>query len=79
MDIVKSEERLRSVLVNDKQISNIENVLKSDLICVMQNYMDIISADVCLNIETTRDGWHEIRIFARSKRMKNLSALISEN
>ena len=40
MDITKSEERLRQVLIFDKSSVNIERVLKSDLLDVLNNSMD---------------------------------------
>lgn len=75
MDIVKGEERLRQVLIYDKSSINIEQVLKSDLLDVLNNYMDLNSDELKLKIDVDKFGFFEIKIYARTRRLKELSAV----
>lgn len=75
MDIIKSEERLRQVLIFDKSSVNIEHVLKSDLLYILNNYMEINSDDVSLKIDVDEFGFFELKIFAKSRRIKNINAI----
>ena len=62
MDITKSEERLRQVLIFDKSSVNIERVLKSDLLDVLNNYMDLNSDELKLKIDVDEFGFFEIKV-----------------
>ncbi len=75
MDITKSEERLRQVLIFDKSSVNIERVLKSDLLDVLNNYMDLNSDELKLKIDVDEFGFFEIKVYVRTKRLKDLSAV----
>ena len=75
MDIVKSEERLRQVLISDKSSVNIEHVLKSDLLYVLNNYMEVSSDEVSLKIDVDEYGFFELKVYAKSRRIKNINAI----
>lgn len=75
MDIAKSEERLRQVLIFDKSSINIEHVLKSDLLNVFNNYMDLNSDELKLKIDVDEFGFFEIKVYAKTRRLKNLNAV----
>lgn len=75
MDIVKSEERLRQVLIFDKSSVNIEHVLKSDLLYVLNNYMEVSSDEVSLKIDVDEYGFFELKVYAKSRRIKNINAI----
>ena len=75
MDITKSEERLRQVLIFDKSSVNIERVLKSESLDVLNNYMDLNSDELKLKIDVDEFGFFEIKVYARTRRLKDLSAV----
>ena len=70
-------ERLRNVLINDKRDnpSKIINVLKSDILYVLKNYMEINSDDLELDISVTSIGTYKITILANVNRLKTLNCI----
>ncbi len=70
-------ERLRNVLINDKKDNpnKILNVLKSDILYVLKNYMEISSDDLDLNINVTSVGTYKITILADVTRLKTLNCI----
>lgn len=70
-------ERLRNVLVSDKKDNpnKILNVLKSDLIYVLKNYMEITCDDMDLTIQVTNTGTYTISMMANVKRIKTLNCI----
>lgn len=70
-------ERLRNVLINDKRDnpSKILNVLKSDILYVLKNYMEINSDDLELDISVTSIGTYKITILANVNRLKTLNCI----
>lgn len=75
MDVLKSEERLRQVLILDKSAVGIEHVLKSDILNVLNNYMDLGSEEVKLAIDVDEYGFFEVKIYAKTRRLKNLNVI----
>ncbi len=70
-------ERLRNVLINDKKDNpnKIINVLKSDILYVLKNYMEINSDDLELNINVTPTGTYKITVLADVNRLKTLNCI----
>ena len=75
MNVSKGEERLRQVLIFDKSSVNIEHVLKSDLLNVLNNYMDLNSDELKLKIDVDQFGFFEIKVYAKTRRLKDLSSV----
>ena len=75
MDIVKSEERLKSVLVSDKEETpnKILNVLKSDVLNVLKQYMEISGEELSVDVSINQFGQFVFCAQAISRRLKNLS------
>lgn len=70
-------ERLRNVLKSDKRDNpnKILNVLKSDILYVLKNYMEITSDDLDVNINVTSAGTYSITILADVNRLKTLNCI----
>jgi len=66
------ENRLRAMIVGDKKENpmKIERVLKSELIYVLKNYLDVLSEDVDLNICINDDGLYELNLNVVSRNIK---------
>ena len=75
MDIVKVQERLRSVLVSDKEENpnKILSVLKSDVLNVLKQYMEISGEDLSVDVTINQFGQFVFSANATSRRLKNLS------
>ncbi len=71
LQIVGSE-RLRGVLVQDKKENPLKiiNVLKSELLFVLQNYMDINKDDMDFDIVVNSDGKYIVNFQAKVNRLK---------
>ncbi|MBQ2864496.1 MAG: cell division topological specificity factor MinE [Clostridia bacterium] len=78
MELVKSEARLKNILVSDKEENPLKiiNVLKSDLINTLKNYMDVSYDDLDVNITINEYGQFVFSAYLVSRRLKNLSAII---
>ncbi|MDR3263741.1 MAG: hypothetical protein LBT30_05465 [Clostridiales bacterium] len=74
----KTAGRLKNVLMIDKikSPSGLEDVLKSDVYGVLENYFDIIppSIDVRLNID--ENNLYDIRISLKAKNAKSIGIII---
>jgi len=74
----KTAGRLKNVLMIDKikSPSGLEDVLKSDVCGVLENYFDIIppSIDVRLNID--ENNLYDIRISLKAKNAKSIGIII---
>ena len=70
-------ERLKNVLINDKKDNpnKILNVLKSDILYVLKNYMEISCDDVDLSIQVTHAGTYTVSMIANVKRIKTLNCI----
>lgn len=76
-ELVVCNERLRNVLKSDKRDNpnKILNVLKSDILYVLKNYMDINSDNLDVNISVTSIGTYSITILANVNRLKTLNCI----
>lgn len=78
MEALKFEDRLKNVLVSDKQDNPLKvvNVIKSDILKVLQNYMNISSEDLDVNITVDEYGNFIFNSYAKVRRLKSLSAIL---
>lgn len=76
-ELMVCNERLRNVLKSDKRDNpnKILNVLKSDILYVLKNYMEITSDDLDVNINVTSAGTYSITILADVNRLKTLNCI----
>ncbi len=70
-------ERLKNVLVIDKKDNpnKILNVLKSDILYVLKNYMEINNENLEVNIAVTQLGTYNITVLANVSRLKTLNCI----
>lgn len=70
-------ERLKNVLVIDKKDNpnKILNVLKSDILYVFKNYMEINNENLEVNIAVTQLGTYNITVLANVSRLKTLNCI----
>ena len=76
-ELVVCNERLRNVLKIDKRDNpnKIINVLKSDILYILKNYMEINSDNLEVNINVTSVGTYNITILANVNRLKTLNCI----
>lgn len=69
--------RVKNVLLSDKYTNpeRLNEVIKSDIVSVLQNYMEISGEDVKLNFTLTDDGSYQLRLSASCRRLKLLNAI----
>lgn len=67
--------RLRSALLSDKSsgASRIHNVIKSDLYCMLLNYMEVEPQSVRVDISCDAEGYYIFRAEAAAKRILNIN------
>lgn len=72
------ENRLRHVLIKDKQENpnKIINILKSELLYVLKNYMEIDAEDLTVNISVSDKGRYHIELEAFVKRLKMVKYIV---
>lgn len=64
------ENRLKQVLVMDKNINNsVVNVIKSEVLYVLKNYMEIKASDLDFEITIDEFGFYDININAKVRRL----------
>jgi len=72
------EDRIKNVLVKDKEETpnKVINILKSEIMNILKNYMEISSPDIdiCLNLD--KNGHYCLEIYATIKRLKRVSAIL---
>ena len=70
-------ERLKKVLISDKHFNpeRIEEVMKSDILNILQNYTDINGENLNFNIEVNNFGGYHITIDATCTRLKVLGSI----
>lgn len=68
--------RLKSVLVQDKQSNPVKivNILKSEVLYALKNYMEITASDLFLNITVDEYGYYVLDIGARVRRLKTVGS-----
>lgn len=76
-EVALCNQRLKTVLINDKKDNpnKILNVLKSDLLYVLKNYMEINSECLDLDITITSSGTYNITMIANVRRLKTLNCI----
>ena len=76
-ELVVCNERLRNVLKSDKQDNphKIINVLKSDILYILKNYMEITSDNLEVNISVTSTGVYNVTVLANVSRLKTLNCI----
>jgi len=72
------EDRLKNVLVKDKDETpnKVLNILKSELIYVLKNYMELSGNDIDISFNLNGEGFYTLEIFAQIKRLKHISAIL---
>lgn len=70
--MVIGNERLKSVLIQDKKENPVKiiNVLKSEIIYVLQNYMEITGEDMEFDIVVNSEGKYIVNFTAKVCRLK---------
>lgn len=78
MKLLKSENRLKQILVSDKEENPIKiiNVLKSDVLNLLKNYMEISGDDLDVTITVDEYGFYVFNAYSRVRRLRSLSAII---
>ena len=78
MNLVGYEDRLKKVLISDKEEnpSKLINVLKSDIINILTNYMEISYDDLDVTLSIDENGLFVFNAYSKVRRLKNLSAVI---
>ena len=68
-------DRLKSVLLSDKSsgASRIHSVIKSDLYCMLLNYMEVERESVKVDISCGADGYYILKAEASAKRILNIN------
>ena len=76
-ELVVCNERLKNVLKSDKRDNpnKILNVLKSDVLYILKNYMEINSDNLEVNISVTNTGTYNLTILANVSRLKTLNCI----
>ena len=76
-ELVVCSERLKNVLKSDKKDNpnKILNVLKSDILYVLKNYMEINSDNLDVNISVTSIGTYNLTVMANVSRLKTLNCI----
>lgn len=73
---VVCEDRLKNILVIDKQINNsVISVIKSDILYALKNYMEIKASDLTFDISIDEFGFYDISINAKVRRLITFSSL----
>lgn len=72
-----AEERLRKVLISDKQFSpdRIEKVLRSDMYMLFSNYCVMSPENLQVAIEVQKDGTYKFMVEVKSNRLKIFGSL----
>lgn len=72
------ETRLRNVLVKNKEDNplKIKNILKSELLYVLKNYMEVTAENIDLNITINNSGYYQLDLIATARRIKPASSFI---
>lgn len=76
-NIVLSENRLKNILVADKEENPLKviQVLKRDLLDTLKNYMELNGEELDVTITVDEYGFFVFNSYARVRRLKNLSAI----
>lgn len=75
---VINECRLKNMLNMDKKENpqKILNILKSEILYVLTNYMEINADDLEVNVIASNEGFYEIIVVGKTKRLKIVSNVI---
>ena len=70
--------RLRGMLTNDKKENPVkmESIIKSEILYVLKNYMDIKSDNSEFSILVNNDGEYEITFYTKVNRLKVLNYIV---
>jgi septum formation topological specificity factor MinE len=71
-------ERLKKVLISDKHFNpeRIEEVMKSDILTILQNYTDVDGENLNFLIEVNTEGGYNIKVDANCTRLKVLGSIL---
>lgn len=71
------ENRLKQVLFNDKKENpqKVLNIIKSEILYVLKNYMEIKAEDMDININLDEFGTYSLEISAKINRLKMVSSI----
>ncbi len=70
------ENRLKQVLVMDKQINNsLLSVIKSDVLFVLKNYMEISAEELEINLSLDEFGFYQLNMEAKVRRLITFSRI----
>lgn len=72
------ETRLKNVLVKNKEDnpSKIKNVLKSEILYILKNYMEISAENLDLDIFVDNNGYYQLQLLAKARRIKPASSFV---
>ena len=75
---IENLSRMKTVLLHDKLLlpNNFEEVLKSEVASLLDNYMSVRRDTVDINISVNQDGEYEIVVKAYADRLKNTPIVI---
>lgn len=68
------ENRIKNMLVIDKQINpdNVSRLIKSEVLYVLKNYIDVCAEDVDVDIFFNENGFYEFNINGVFKNIKTV-------
>ena len=71
------ENRLKQVLFNDKKENpqKIINIIKSEILYILKNYMEIKAEDVDIDIQLDENGNYKLELIGKIQRLKMISSI----
>lgn len=81
MEKLRGVDKLKKILVNDKHFSptRLNEVIKSGIYKVLDNFMEITPQDILTNLTLEEDGDYVLRCKVRCKRIKVMGILPDES
>lgn len=72
------ESRLKNVLVKNKEDNplKIKNILKSEILHILKNYMEVSAENLDLDIFVDSSGYYQLHVVAKSRRIKPASSFV---
>ncbi len=72
------ESRLKNVLVKNKEDNplKIKNVLKSEILHILKNYMEVSAENLDLDIFVDNSGYYQLQVVAKARRIKPASSFM---
>ena len=77
MDTIQAycEQRLQKILIRDKENNpqRVSSVLRSEILYVLKNYLELIDNDIDIVITITKNGRYRINIQSDFRNIKSIS------